>query len=199
LPSEIFTNDVSFAYSSRKLAAIAQLGAGISVSVDTTIVDQYTAPTTASYSPGVGLTNNVYRQHLFNIGATDVIGPNSYSRYGFYDEQQSLSPPIIAPTKSLGIDFIHRHDIRPLLNRCASNSYANSVNSATVVNPTESSSRLAFPLTTLILQHDWSGLTMFWAERWQARSSILSPTRPTAVALALGALEMRWSINCSSY
>jgi hypothetical protein len=32
----------------------------------------------ALYSPSLGLTNNVYRQHLFNIGATDVIGPNSF-------------------------------------------------------------------------------------------------------------------------
>src|SRR5439155_26737369 len=48
------------------------------------VVDQFTGLPTAFYSPGLGLSNNVYRQHLFNIGVTDAIGPNSYSLYGFY-------------------------------------------------------------------------------------------------------------------
>src|SRR5206468_3532462 len=73
----------------------------------------------------------VYRQHLFNIGVTDAIGPNSYSLYGFYTEQQSLTPPISAPTKSIGVNFGYSRDIRPDLSGSASISYVNSVNSPT--------------------------------------------------------------------
>ena len=39
------------------------------------IVDQYTGLPTAFPNPG----NYVRRKHLFNVGATEVIGPNSYS------------------------------------------------------------------------------------------------------------------------
>ena len=35
------------------------------------IVDQFSGLPTAFYSPGLGLSNNVYRQHLFNVGVTD--------------------------------------------------------------------------------------------------------------------------------
>jgi hypothetical protein len=96
------------------------------------IVDQYTGLPTAFYSPGLGLTNNVYRQHLLNVGIRDAIGPNAYSVYGFYNEQQSLTPPITAPTKSVGISFGYSRDIRPDLNGYASIGYVNSVNSPTV-------------------------------------------------------------------
>jgi hypothetical protein len=96
------------------------------------IVDQYSGLPTGFYSPGLGLTNNVYRQHLFNAGVTDVIGPNAYSVYGFYNEQQSLTPPVTAPTKSLGINFVYSRDIRPDLSGYASIGYVNSVNSPTV-------------------------------------------------------------------
>jgi len=97
------------------------------------IVDQFSGLPTAFYNPGLGLTNNVYRQHLYNIGLTDAIGPNSYSLYGFYSNQQSLTPPITPPTKSLGVSFSYNRDIRPDLSGYATIGYTNSVNSPTVL------------------------------------------------------------------
>src|SRR4029077_6161291 len=95
------------------------------------IVDQFSGLPTAFDSPGLGLTNNVYRQHLFNVGINDVIGPNGYSWCGFYNEQQSLTPPLTAPTKSVGINFGYSRDIRPDLSGYASLGYVNSANSPT--------------------------------------------------------------------
>jgi uncharacterized protein (PEP-CTERM system associated) len=103
------------------------------------IVNQFSGLPTAFYSPGLGLSNNVYRQHLFNAGVSDTIGINTYSLYGFYYEQQSLTPPITAPTKSLGINFGYGRDIRPDLNGFASLGYVNSVNSPTLTTTLVSS------------------------------------------------------------
>jgi uncharacterized protein (PEP-CTERM system associated) len=91
------------------------------------ILDQFSGLPTAFYSPGLGLSNNVYRQHLLNVGVTDYIAPNTYSLFGFYNEQQSLTPPITAPTKSLGVNFQYSRDIRPDLSGYASVGYTNSV------------------------------------------------------------------------
>jgi uncharacterized protein (PEP-CTERM system associated) len=96
------------------------------------IVNQFSGLPTAFYSPGLGLSNNVYRQHLFNAGLTDSIGINTYSLFAFYNEQQSLTPPVTAPTKSLGINFSYGRDIRPDLNGYASLGYVNSINSPTL-------------------------------------------------------------------
>jgi hypothetical protein len=95
------------------------------------IVDQFSGLPTAFYSPGLGQSNNVFRQHLFNVGVSDAIGSNSYSLFGFYSDQQSLTPPISAPTKTVGVNFSYRRDIRPDLNGSASLGYVNSVNSPT--------------------------------------------------------------------
>jgi len=95
------------------------------------IVNQFSGLPTAFYSPGLGLSNSVFRQHLFNVGITDAIGPNGYSVYGFYSEQQTLTPPITAPTKSVGINFGYSRDIRPDLRGYASVGYSNSINSPT--------------------------------------------------------------------
>jgi hypothetical protein len=84
------------------------------------------------------LTNNVYRQHLYNVGFTDTIGANSYSLFGFYGDQQSLTPPITSPTKTLGVNLGDNRDIRPDLSGQASIGYVNSINSPTVVNPVSS-------------------------------------------------------------
>ncbi len=95
------------------------------------IVNQYSGLPISFYNPGLGLSNNVYRQHLFNVGVTDAIGANGYSVYGYYSDQQSLTAPITAPTKSVGINFGYTRDIRPELRGYASLGYANSVNSPT--------------------------------------------------------------------
>lgn len=97
------------------------------------IVNQYSGLPTAFYLPGSGLTNGVYRQHLFNAEISDTIGPNSYALYGYYSSQKSLTPPITAPTTSVGANLSWTRDIRPDLNGTASVGYANTAN---VVTPT---------------------------------------------------------------
>ena len=84
------------------------------------IVDEYSGLPTAFYSPGLGLTNNVYRQHLLNFGITETIARDRYSLFGTVSNQQSLTPPITAPTKSYGINLGWYRDIRPDLNGSAS-------------------------------------------------------------------------------
>jgi uncharacterized protein (PEP-CTERM system associated) len=96
------------------------------------IVNQFTGLPSGFYSPGLGLSNSVFRQHLLNAGVSDSIGVNSYSLFGFYNEQQSLTPPVTAPTKSVGINFGYGRDIRPDLNGFASLGYVNSINSPTI-------------------------------------------------------------------
>ena len=96
------------------------------------IVDQYSGLPTAFYSPGLGLTNGVYKQHLFNGQITNSIGPNRYSLYGYYTNQQSLTPPITAPTKSVGGYATWDRDIRPNLNGSASVGYATTTNAVAV-------------------------------------------------------------------
>ena len=100
------------------------------------IVDQYSGLATAFYSPGLGLTNGVYKQHLFNGQISDTIGPNRYSLYGYYTNQQSLTPPITAPTKSVGGYATWDRDIRPDLNGTASVGYATTANAVAVNNVT---------------------------------------------------------------
>ena len=55
------------------------------------IVDEYSGLPAAFYSPGIGLSNNVYKQHLLNMGLTEAIGANHYSLYATYADQQSLT------------------------------------------------------------------------------------------------------------
>jgi hypothetical protein len=100
------------------------------------IVDQYSGLPTAFYNPGLGLTNNVYRQHLLNFGVTESIGRDRYSLYGTAANQQTLTPPITAPTKSYGINLGWYRDIRPDLNGYASLGYFNSSNVITTTNAT---------------------------------------------------------------
>jgi hypothetical protein len=97
------------------------------------IVNQSTGLPTALSSPGLGISNNVYRQHLFTAGLTDSLPPNSYSLYGSYLEAQSLSTSVGVPTKSLGVNFAYTRDIRPDASGYASVGFFNSVNSPTVV------------------------------------------------------------------
>jgi hypothetical protein len=97
------------------------------------IVNQSTGLPVALSSPGLGISNNVYRQHLFTAGLSDSLPPNYYSLYGSYIEQQSLSTTVGVPTKSLGINFTYSRDIRPDASGYASLGFVNSVNSPTVV------------------------------------------------------------------
>jgi hypothetical protein len=92
------------------------------------IVDEYSGLPVAFYSPGVGLTNNPYRQHLLNFGVTDTIGLNNYSLYGYLANQQSLTPPISAATKSVGVNFTWARNVRPDLSGFSSLGYFNSSN-----------------------------------------------------------------------
>ena len=101
------------------------------------IVDQYSGLPTAFYSPGIGLTNSVYKQHLLNMGITETIGPNHYSVYASYSSYQSLTPPTTtAPTKSYAINFSYNRDIRPDLTGYASLGYVNSANVITTTTAT---------------------------------------------------------------
>ncbi len=97
------------------------------------IVNQSTGLPIAFSSPGLGISNNVYRQHLFTAGLTNSLPPNSYSLYGSYVEQQSLSTGTGVPTKSLGVNFTYSRDVRPDVRGYASVGFLNSVNSPTVV------------------------------------------------------------------
>jgi len=100
------------------------------------IVDEYSGLPVAFYSSGVGLTNNPYRQHLLNFGVTDAIGLNNYSLYGYLANQQSLTPPTSAPTKSIGVNFTWSRNVRPDLNGFASLGYFNSSNVITTIGGT---------------------------------------------------------------
>jgi hypothetical protein len=106
--------------------------AGSTLGPGGSIVDQYSGLPTAFYNPGVGLTNNVYRQHLYNVGVTDQIGVNSYSLYGYLINQQSLTPPITAPTDSAGASFTWGRAIRPDLNGSASVGYFRTTNAVAI-------------------------------------------------------------------
>jgi len=105
------------------------------------IVDEYSGLPAAFYSPGLGLTNNPYRQHLLNFGVTDAIAPNSYSLYGYLANQQSLTAPTTAATKSVGVNFTWNRDIRPDLSGYASLGYFNSSNVTTTTGVTPASTQ----------------------------------------------------------
>jgi uncharacterized protein (PEP-CTERM system associated) len=100
------------------------------------IVDAYSGLPTAFYNPGLGLTNNVYRQHLLNFGVTETIGRDRYSLYGTAANQQSLTPPVTAPTKSYGMNLGWSRNITPDLNGSASLGYYNSSNVTTTTGGT---------------------------------------------------------------
>jgi hypothetical protein len=106
------------------------------------IVDEYSGLPSAFYNPGLGLTNNVYREHLFNVGVSETIGPNRYSLYGSYASQQALTLPAASvPTKSYGINLNWYRDIRPDLNGVASIGYVNSANVLTLTAGTPTTSQ----------------------------------------------------------
>jgi hypothetical protein len=101
------------------------------------IVDAYTGLPTSFYSPGLGLTNNVYRQHLLNFGVTETIQRDHYSLFGSYSNYQSLTPGTTSiPTKSVGVNLSWGRDIRPDLSGYASLGYYNSSNVITTTTGT---------------------------------------------------------------
>jgi len=114
------------------------------------IVSGLTGLPIAFYSPGIGLNNNVYRQHIYDAGLTDSIPPNTYSLFLFYNEQQSLTPPttsltppitsltlpITPTTKSLGASLTYSRSMRPDLSGSATLGYVNSTNAQAVAPAT---------------------------------------------------------------
>jgi hypothetical protein len=100
------------------------------------IVNEYSGLPVAFYSPGLGLTNNPYRQHLLNFGVTEAVERDRYSLFGTAANQQSLTTPVTAPTKSYGINLGWSRDIRPDLNGSASLGYFNSSNVITTTSGT---------------------------------------------------------------
>ncbi|MBV9203015.1 MAG: hypothetical protein JOY83_25390 [Alphaproteobacteria bacterium] len=131
-PSMVFTANLVQGVASQGQLFASNL-ANSTLAPSGAIVNQSTGLPLAFTSPGLGLSNNVYRQHLFNAGLSDALPPNYYSVYGSYSEQQSLTTTVSTPTKSLGINFVYRRDIRPDVNGYASIAFYNSVNSPTVV------------------------------------------------------------------
>ncbi|HEV2100141.1 MAG TPA: hypothetical protein VGR45_14610 [Stellaceae bacterium] len=157
------------------------------LSANGSIVDQYSGLPTAFYSPGLGLTNGVYRQHLFNGQVTDAIGPNSYSLYGYYENQQSLTPPITAPTKSIGAYASWRRDIRPDLNGYTSFGFSNTnnavlVNSSTPINGVNSFS--ANVGVNYLLARNLSG-SVLYTLTYQPNGATLASGRGDIVANTL--------------
>ncbi len=131
-PSMVFSANLVQGIGSQGQFLSSNLG-NSTLSPSGSIVSQSTGLPIAFSSPGLGISNNVYRQHLFTAGLSDSLPPNNYSLYGSYSEQQSLSTTVSVPTKSLGISFAYSRDIRPDASGYASVGVFNSVNSPTVV------------------------------------------------------------------
>ncbi|MBV8507551.1 MAG: hypothetical protein JOZ11_17315, partial [Alphaproteobacteria bacterium] len=131
-PSMVFSANLIQGISSQGQLFAANLSTS-TLSPSGGIINQSTGLPTTFYNPGLGISNNVYRQHLFNAGLSDALPPNYYSLYASYTEQQSLSTPVSVPTKSLGVNFVYTRDIRPEVKGYASLGFVNSVNSPTVV------------------------------------------------------------------
>ncbi len=131
-PSMVFSANLVQGVSSQGQLFASNL-ANSTLSPSGGIVNQSTGLPTSFSSPGLGISNNVYRQHLFSAGLSDTLPPNSYSLYGSYTEQQSLSTGVGTPTKSLGVNFVYTRDIRPDVSGYASIGFVNSVNSPTIV------------------------------------------------------------------
>jgi hypothetical protein len=79
------------------------------------------------------------------MGVTETIGPNHYSVYATYTNQQALAAPTTnAPTKTYGINFSYSRDIRPDLSGYATLGYANSANviTSTTATPINSTNQI---------------------------------------------------------
>jgi uncharacterized protein (PEP-CTERM system associated) len=131
-PSMVFSANLVQGVSSQGQLFASNL-ANSTLTLSGSIVNQSTGLPTTFSSPGLGLSNSVFRQHLFNAGLTDSLPPNYYSLFAFYTEQQQLSATAAAPTKSLGLNLGYSRDIRPDVTGNASLGFVNSVNSPTVV------------------------------------------------------------------
>jgi uncharacterized protein (PEP-CTERM system associated) len=114
--------------------------AGSTLSPNGSIVNLNSGLPTQFFNSGVGLNNNVYRQHLYNFGLTEQLGRNTYSLYVYYTSAQSLTPPNTAPTDSAGASLSWSRDIRPDTNGTASVSYSRTTNAVTINTPTPVSS-----------------------------------------------------------
>ena len=136
----------SMVFSANLVQGVGSLGqlfasnlANSTLSPSGAVVNQSTGLPIGLSSPGLGISNNVYRQHLFNAGLSDALPPNYYSLYAFYTEQQSLTTGAGGATKNAGVNFIYSRDVRPDVSGYASVGFVNSVNAPTV-----------FPGTTIV-------------------------------------------------
>jgi hypothetical protein len=146
------------------------------------IVNQTTGLPTAFYSPGLGLTNNVYRQHIYQAGLTESIPPNAYSLFLFYNQQQSLTTPTTASTNSVGVNLGYSRNIRPDLNGYASIGFVNSTNAPTVA-PAVSTSTTNFDTITANLGINYLlGRTLtgsiLYSFSYQSNGAVLARGRP---------------------
>jgi hypothetical protein len=146
------------------------------------IVNQTTGLPTAFYSPGLGLTNNVYRQHIYQAGLTESIPPNAYSLFLFYNQQQSLTTPTTASTNSVGVNLGYSRNIRPDLNGYASIGFVNSTNAPTVA-PAVSTSTTNFDTITANLGINYLlGRTLtgsiLYSFSYQSNGAVLASGRP---------------------
>jgi hypothetical protein len=142
------------------------------------IVNVSTGLPISFYNPGLGLSNNVYRQHLFNIGLSDVIPPNTYSIFGFYNDQKALTQTVEVPTKTLGVNLGYSRDIRPDVSGYASVGYANSNNSPTVLATTTTNFNTATASLGLnyVLAHALTG-SLVYTFSYQSNGAALSTGR----------------------
>jgi uncharacterized protein (PEP-CTERM system associated) len=131
-PSMVFSANLIQGVSSQGQLFASNLS-NSTLTLSGSVVNQSTGLPTTFSSPGLGLSNSVFRQHVFNAGLTDALPPNYYSLFAFYTEQQQLSTTAAAPTKSLGLNLGYSRDIRPDVTGNASVGFVNSVNSPTVV------------------------------------------------------------------
>jgi hypothetical protein len=131
-PSMVFSANLVQGVSSQGQLFASNLS-NSTLTLSGSVVNQSTGLPTTFSSPGLGLSNSVFRQHLFNAGLTDSLPPNYYSLFAFYTEQQQLSTTAATPTKSLGLNLGYTRDIRPDVTGNASVGFVNSVNSPTIV------------------------------------------------------------------
>jgi hypothetical protein len=138
--------------------------AGSTLSPNGAIVSSTSGLPATFFNPGTGLTNGVYRQHIYNFGLDDQIGRNYYSFFAYYSNSQSLTPPITPPTDSTGVSATWSRDIHPDLNGSASAGYTRTTNVVTINTPTPVNNTSTITATVglnYLLAHQLSGSIVY--------------------------------------